>query len=220
MDNKIASLFEAAFDMHQTGNLDGADRLYREILSLNPIHFDALHLSGLIAAQSGLPELAIELMTKSLQVRADPVANNNLGIVYYEVELYGEALECYKNALTINPVYFEAYYNLGNTFFAMQNFDKAIASYEEAINLEPNYVDAHLNLGISFHELGMHELAISSYDLALQIKPDYAHVFYNRALANDALGRLDLALLDIERAIIFNPSHAEAVAFKLKISSA
>lgn len=219
VDKKISSLFEVAFRMHQTGDFDGADSIYREILRLNPAHFDALHLSGLIAAQSGLPELAIELMSKSLRVRDDPVANNNLGIVYHEVQLYGKALECYRNALSSNPVYSEAFYNLGNTLFAMQNFDKAIASYEDAINLDPNYVNAHLNLGISLHELGMYELAIASYDLALEIKPDYAHVFYNRALANHALQRLDLALLDIERAVIFNPTHAEALAFQLKFAA-
>ena len=53
MEEKISSLFEAAFRMHQAGQLADANRLYTEILDLNPNHFDALHLSGLIAAQAG-----------------------------------------------------------------------------------------------------------------------------------------------------------------------
>ena len=120
LEEKISSLFEAAFRMHQAGHLEDANRVYSEILDLNPNHFDALHLSGLIAAQTGAPDLAIELISNALQVKVgDAIANNNLGIVYHEVQNYEKALDCYRNALAANPSYSDAFYNLGNTFFAL-----------------------------------------------------------------------------------------------------
>ena len=136
VEEKISGLFEAAFRMHQAGDLEDANRVYTEILDLNPKHFDALHLSGLIAAQAEAPNLAIELISNALKVKAgDAIANNNLGIVYHEVQNYEKALDCYRNALVADPSYSDAFYNLGNTFFAMQHFDKAIACYEDVITI-------------------------------------------------------------------------------------
>ena len=47
--------FERAFAHHQAGNLEQAAAGYREALLADPRHFDALHLSGLIALQAGRP---------------------------------------------------------------------------------------------------------------------------------------------------------------------
>lgn len=218
MDRKVSELFQEAFHMHQAGDLGGAKRIYAEILELNPVHFDALHLSGLIAAQNGLLELAIDLMSRALQLKSnDAVANNNLGIVYYEVQDYAKAIELYRRALAANPVYSDAFYNLGNVFFAIGSFDEAVSAYENAIRIEPRHINAYLNLGIANQQIGKYELAVSSYDSALQIKPDNADAFFNRALANYEMGCLDLALLDLERAIIFDPLHGDAAKFKTKI---
>ena len=41
-----------AVAFHQRGKLADAERIYREILQRQPKHFDALHLLGVIAAQT------------------------------------------------------------------------------------------------------------------------------------------------------------------------
>ena len=49
----LADWFEQALLLHQSGKLAEAGVLYRQILSVEPAHFDALHLLGVISCQHG-----------------------------------------------------------------------------------------------------------------------------------------------------------------------
>ena len=55
---KVAAAF------HERGKLADAERICRDILQRQPNHFDALHLLGVIAAQTRRTELAAELRGK------------------------------------------------------------------------------------------------------------------------------------------------------------
>ena len=54
----IADLLVRGFGLHQKGDLIAAGEIYSQILKIQPAHFDALHLSGLIAAQSNQLDIA------------------------------------------------------------------------------------------------------------------------------------------------------------------
>ena len=49
----IAQELALAVREHQSGNIARAETLYRQILRVEPAHVDALHLTGLIALQTG-----------------------------------------------------------------------------------------------------------------------------------------------------------------------
>ena len=51
----VQRLFEQAVDLHQRGRWDEAKALYQQILTLEPQHFDATHLMGLMACQEKNP---------------------------------------------------------------------------------------------------------------------------------------------------------------------
>ena len=46
----VRDLLTQGFGLHQKGDLVSAGKIYAQILKAEPLHFDALHLSGLIAA--------------------------------------------------------------------------------------------------------------------------------------------------------------------------
>ena len=50
---QISQLLQKAIALHQSGKLQEAEAIYKSILQKQPIHSDALHLSGLIAHQTG-----------------------------------------------------------------------------------------------------------------------------------------------------------------------
>jgi tetratricopeptide (TPR) repeat protein len=88
----LNELFQLAFASHQAGDLGRASQIYGEILSLNPNHFDALHLSGLAAAQSGFPEKAVELIGKAIVLNNQVSgAFKNLGIALQQLGRFDEA---------------------------------------------------------------------------------------------------------------------------------
>ena len=72
--------FKIAFHYHQDGNLQEAERLYREILRVHPDHPFALHLFGVLSCQVGNHDIAIECIRKSISINENnPDAYNHLG---------------------------------------------------------------------------------------------------------------------------------------------
>src|SRR5881275_1744285 len=58
----------AAFAHQQAGRLREAEQIYRQILSRDPNHFDALQLLGLIALGSGHAPAAVELLSRAVAI--------------------------------------------------------------------------------------------------------------------------------------------------------
>ncbi len=66
------------FGHHQAGQLAEADRLYRQVLAVDPDHVDTLHHLGVLARQAGRNDLAINLLGKAVALDPDlgPALNN------------------------------------------------------------------------------------------------------------------------------------------------
>ena len=67
--------FNEGLALHQKGQLAQAQALYLQVLKTHSKHFDALHLMGVIAAQTNKPLQAIELIG-----RATAINPNKLGV--------------------------------------------------------------------------------------------------------------------------------------------
>ena len=64
----IAQTLQEALSLHQQGRLREAEKLYARTLKAAPDHFDALHLLGLVKAQSGQMGEAYRLMAAALKI--------------------------------------------------------------------------------------------------------------------------------------------------------
>src|SRR4051812_4045953 len=62
----LASLFAEALQHHRASQLPQAEALYRQVLSIDPNHADALHGMGLIASQVGQPLVAADLIQRAI----------------------------------------------------------------------------------------------------------------------------------------------------------
>ena len=69
-------------------------------------------------------------------------AHYNLGIAYFNLDRFEEALNSYEMAILINPDYKHGYYNIGLLHEATENLRKAVKAYEKALEIDPNYVYA------------------------------------------------------------------------------
>src|SRR5262249_40594394 len=89
-----------AIGHHRAGRLADADRLYREILSTDPAHADALHGLGIVAAQAGKHEVGAQLILKAMSLHPERGEYNaSVGNVLMARQKYAEASECYQRAL-------------------------------------------------------------------------------------------------------------------------
>ena len=79
----IQARLQEAVAAHQSGDLDTAAPIYKEILAHDPEQADALHFAGLLSHQKGDDDQGIDLIKRSLKVfPGNAGAHNNLGNIY------------------------------------------------------------------------------------------------------------------------------------------
>jgi predicted O-linked N-acetylglucosamine transferase (SPINDLY family) len=209
--NSAAQAFEQAVAFHRAGDLHQAERLYREILVLEPGHTDALHLFGVLAHQVGRDDVAVESIQQALRLSpACAEAHNNLGIVLMHQGKRGEALASYRHALALKPDYAEAHNNFANALKQDGDIANAIAGYQQALILKPDYYEAFFNLGVALAALGRLEEAGACYRQALLVKPDLADAHNSMGLALKEQGKTEEAIECYRQALGAKPEFPEA----------
>ena len=66
----IHSPIEAAFALHQAGNIAEAERSYRALLESEPDNLNCLQLLGILVGQKGSPTEAVALLERAVAVLA------------------------------------------------------------------------------------------------------------------------------------------------------
>jgi len=197
--------------LHQQGRLAEAEPIYEDVLRQAPAHFDALHLLGVVAMQSGRAQRGVELIKKAIGINPRvAAAHSNLGRALNELKRPAEALASHNKAITLNPKYADAYNSRGNALADLKRFKEAVSNYDRAIALKPNYALAFYNRGVALMELGHAEDALASYDKAIALSPDSAETHNNRANGLLRLKRPDEALASCDRALALQRDYPEA----------
>jgi protein O-GlcNAc transferase len=208
---QVASLLDQGLILINQGKLNESIVLFEAILKIQPNHFDAIQLLGLVLAQLKQYPQAVALLTKAISINpyyAD--AHSNRGNVLQELQRLDEALVSYDKAISINPNHADAHSNRGITLQKLQRLDEALVSYDKAISINPNHVTFYSNRGNALQELHRLDEALVSYDKAISINPNYADAYSNRGNALKELQRLDEALASYDKAISINHGHADA----------
>jgi tetratricopeptide (TPR) repeat protein len=199
-----------ALALHQAGELQGAQAIYREILKVQPDHFDSLHLSGVIACQTGDLELGVRLIGGAVRVNPDVAsAYYNRANALLKLKRAEEALENLDKALSLQPDYPEAHFSRGNALMDLKRQEEALASYNKALSQRPDYVAAYNNRGNALRELKRLDEAVASFDSAVALNPDYVEAHCSRGNALRDLKRFEEAVASYDKALSLKPDLAE-----------
>jgi tetratricopeptide (TPR) repeat protein len=202
---------ERAFAAFRRGGWVEAENFCRLVLKERTGDFDALHLLGIIAAQSGRLEEALGLLSRAVDaVPGEATAHNSRGNVLRDLGRFPAALESYDRAIAIKPDYHQAHFNRGNSLRDLGRHVEALASYERAIALNPGFTEAHFGRGIAFAATGRNEEAAVSFERAVTLNPGFAEGHFCRGAALSRLGHLRQAVGSYERAIRCKPDFLEA----------
>ena len=202
-----SDLFQAALGHHQAGRLPQAESIYRKILQAEPNHAEALHFLGVIAHQAGRDEIAVDLISKAINISPSSQMYSNLGAALYAHGKLDEAEVSYRRALEIKPDFADVHYSLGLTLNRLGKFNDAVVSYRLALEIKPDFAEAHGDLGNALQNLGQLDSAQASYRRALEIKPDFAEVHSNLIFYMDMSATAGLPELQRER-IKWDQAHA------------
>ena len=205
-----ATILNQAVSHHQAGRYADAEQLYRKILASNPNHFDALHLSGVLACQAGELEKALSLIGKAVKINTrSPLATYNLGETYRLLERREEAADCYLRAATLKPDYAAAWNSLAMVRQQGGELADAEDAYRRAVNLMPESAELQNNLGTLLHDMGRLPEAEEAYCRALMLEDEYAEAYNNLGTLLKDLDRCEEAETAFRHALRFIPDSAE-----------
>ena len=201
-----------AVALHQRGLLAQAQTKYEEILQVQPRHFDALNLLGVIALNTGNPAAALELLGRAIEIDPNNAAVHfNRGAVLQQLNRPEESLASYDRAIAAKPDYAEAFCNRGLVLAQFKRWELALASYVQALAIKPDFAQAHFNRGVVLKELARWEDALTAYERAVALDPGFAEGYCNRGLVLAQLDRWEAALASYDQAIAIEPRFAAAL---------
>ena len=207
----LPNTLRQAVALHRRGQLEQAQAKYEEVLAVQPAHFDALNLSGVIALQRGNSAAALELLGKAIEI--DPnnaTVHFNRGAVLQQLNRPEESLASYDQAIAVKPDYAEGFCNRGLVLAQLKRWAAALTSYDRAVAIKPDFAQAHFNRGIVLKELGRWDEALAAYERAILLEPRFAEGYCNRGLVFAQLDRWEAALASYNEAVAIKPQFAEA----------
>ena len=174
-DQLVAKALEEAKAAEQSGDLERAERKYREALQLAPRHFEALNGLGVVARKTGRTELAIRSFQRSLaMIDALPIQQFNLADALADVGRFEEALVHYRRGIKLDPTNAVAHLQAGRMLNRLGRPNESLASFEQALQLTPANDAALVERARTLKALCRIDEAIEQLESAVQIRPDSA----------------------------------------------
>ncbi|MFM9911904.1 MAG: tetratricopeptide repeat protein [Methylophilaceae bacterium] len=210
--HNVLALLQQAVALHNQGKAAEAEALYTQVLQVQPHNFDALHLLGLLASQTGRLALAVDLMRRAVNINGKEInALFNLANALQGLQQHEEALKNYERLLKLRPDFFQAINNLAISQQALGRNAEALASFERGIKLKPKEPFFHKNRGDVLRILQRHDEALVSYKTALEMSPDDISTLNNYGAVLQAARQHEAALVSFSHILSLSPHDIPAL---------
>jgi tetratricopeptide (TPR) repeat protein len=202
---------QKAMTHHRNNELQEAFDTYMDVIDVQPKHFDALHMAGVVLVQVGHYDKALHLLDRAKAVKSNHYElQYNRANALFGLERYKEALQGYGRSIELKPNNGLAFLGQSNVLTKLEAHEHAATSIDCAIKLMPDYELLFFNRGNIMDALGKSEEAIRSFDRAIAIAPTYAQAWHNRANLLGLAKRFDEAKNGFNEVIRLNPQDYDA----------
>ncbi len=203
--------FAGAVQLHQSGQLAAAARLYELFLDRDATHADSLHLLGITHLQLGQPDVAAELISRAVGLCPQaPVFRATLAEAYRATGRYDRVVECCLAALQLGLNDSAVLNNLGLALEALGRHADAADAFRAALGLRPDDATGHINLGTALRALDQKDQALAHFRRAVSIDPDSPAALTNLGQLLLDLGQAGEAFPHCQRAVVLHPGLPEA----------
>jgi len=136
-------------------DLDQAASVCLELLRHDRLHFDALHLLGVICTNQGRHADGVSYLLRAAAIRPDDGRlHSNLGSSYGAVQRFDKAVEAYQRAISLNYRDAGLLNNLGLAQLGLGQTEELIVTFRAAIDMDPANDPALYNLARALSTAG------------------------------------------------------------------
>ena len=211
----VASVLQAALDLHKNGSPAAAVQLYTKAIDALPDNAQIHCLLGVALKQSGQLRCAIATLEKAVELdplRADFLAE--LGIACGDAGDVDKALKCLREAVprltALGKEDFIILTALGDACFTLGFWTEAIEHYRSALRKkvpdQVTHLNVQLNIGVALHHLERRACAIKSYETILSIDPLHVGALTNLGVAHQEDKNFEKSLVMLLKAAELMPS--------------
>jgi protein O-GlcNAc transferase len=184
------------------------------LLTAHPDDPEVLHVTGLVRFRQGDCETAIDLLSRSLELRPDSAdVLANLGAMQEELGNDEAAFGCFAAAHDLAPQDISVLQRLGRTLFRLENYRGAEAAWRELLALTPQSALAYCELGYALRGQGRLDEALEAFRRATELDPNEAAAWNNFAVACQGYGQFRRAAEAHRRFLAVRPD-AAATAYR------
>ena len=209
------TLLNQAVALHQAGRLDEAAAGYQRVLHAAPGHFDATHLSGVVALQRGDLATAEKLISQALATKPkDAGALNNLGTTLLRAGRLDDALAQFERAAKAQPQHVDAQSNLGTVLRRLGRVAESVAPLRRAWAGNAKSAEIADLLGASLMDTGDVRGAAAVFESSVKARPRDARSWLHLAIASQAAGDSRRALAAADQSLALAPDVAKALGLR------
>jgi predicted O-linked N-acetylglucosamine transferase (SPINDLY family) len=207
----VGSLLDNAKKCIAAKQMDQAEFLTRRVIEVEPDNVTAHHLLGVVAGQTGRPQLAIESLERAAKLSPrDHSIKIDLGMALMGASRREAAVAAFAEAVRLRPEDEQALNNYGIGLQAVGSYAESIGPLQKAIAKRPDWTVARASLIYGLRRVGRINDALEA---ARRFVSDYpespeAHVELGNALSE--IGQFVPAVQSYQRAIDFRPAYATA----------
>jgi len=196
-----------AFSLHQTGNLDKAANIYREIINSDSHNFHALHYLGVIEANFGNFQQAKSLMARSLLMRPPNIQFwENYATILLLSGDYESALQLCQQGLQLDCTNVSLLYVSAISLYRLKRLEDSITQFNKLLSIQPNHIAALNERGTVLAEMKHYASALESVEKALAFQPQYAEAHLNKGNLCSLRKSYDEAIGSFDRALAVKPN--------------
>lgn len=171
---------QSAVALHNQGELDQAEAIYRQVLAVDSNNFYALRFLGCLCRLRGLYIEGIELLKIAVEINPfDVSCLVALGNILGDAGDDAAAIPYFLRAIELKGDFAEARESLGDSLCKEGRYEEAEKMIKSALKINPELYLSWFNLGVSFYGQEKFEEAIASYRKAIEVKPDFAGAYLN-----------------------------------------
>lgn len=140
------------------------------------------------------------------------VFTKNSPLYYYSLAIaaennknFDDAINFYKQAISTDDTYVEAYLGLGGVYYEKGQYDLELQTFKQAVQKDPSDADALWDLASAYEDVGQFDEALLNYQAALKAKPENTDALYSLGILYVVLGQKDKAVNIASQLIKLDP---------------